>query len=221
MLDFEQECPARGRGRPRPRYNFLTFIESWKAATSSVKEKTKKMMDYIDFTVYFRDKRLMKQDAIDRLWYAMLNNLSVRKDQEGMDENGGKGWRLEVVTGDFRYDRESLTYAKEMQGEILKKKNPDEKTIDACFEDLSHDHASHSHSFFKGFRDNTNLSSEGLGSAVQILQGKQEGSKPKAAASSKDAAEPEGSEGLSEGSKGSGKGHRQADSKLRALRANA
>ena len=54
---------------PRSKYNFVILIESRKAESSISREQKKKMMDYIDFVVYHRDKRMMKQEHIDKLWH--------------------------------------------------------------------------------------------------------------------------------------------------------
>ena len=46
------------------------------------------MMDYIDFLVYHREKRLMSQQAIDQLWRQMINDTSLRQDMKGKGSRG-------------------------------------------------------------------------------------------------------------------------------------
>ena len=41
ILDVERTCPARGRGKPRSKYNFMRLIEEWKAETACIKQSKK------------------------------------------------------------------------------------------------------------------------------------------------------------------------------------
>ena len=79
IMDFVQACPGMGRGKPRARYSFASLIESWRAATSITRQTKKRLMDYIDFTVYHMTRRLMTQDKSDKLWYEMVENPRVKR----------------------------------------------------------------------------------------------------------------------------------------------
>ena len=38
ILDFEASCPARGRGRPRSKYNWAVMLEEWAATSKHAKD---------------------------------------------------------------------------------------------------------------------------------------------------------------------------------------
>ena len=153
ILDFERACPARGRGRPRAKYSFAMLIESWKAETKQSKEKKKKWMDYIDFTVFQKEKRLKTQEQADRLWFALLDNPAVSRDMGGLDADGKADVRLLIVKGDYETESESLAYAKEMQCELEKKRKVTEKDVDKMFDDLSTGHMPKDDVFFAEFAE--------------------------------------------------------------------
>ena len=141
-----------GRGKPRARCSFASLIESWRAATSITRQTKKRMMDYIDFTVYHMTRRLMTQDKSDKLWYVMVENPRVKKDKRGMNADGEPDWRVEVTKGDYCLEDESLTYAKEMNGELSKKRNATEADVDSMFNQLSSGHAKFEDEFFQDFQ---------------------------------------------------------------------
>jgi hypothetical protein len=74
------------------------------------KQSNLKMMDYIDFTVYQTNKRLKTQEQSDTLWYAMLDNQQVKRDNYCLDAEGNAHWRVEVSLGDYRTEAESLSF---------------------------------------------------------------------------------------------------------------
>jgi hypothetical protein len=68
-----------------------------------------------------------------------------------MNTDGEPDWRVEVTKGDYCLEDESLTYAKEMNGELSKKRNATQVDVDSMFNQLSSGHAKIEDEFFQDF----------------------------------------------------------------------
>lgn len=151
ILDFERQCPARGRGKPRTKFGFAALIEEWKAESKMENSKKRKMMDYIDFTVYMTTKRLKSAEQSDKLWFLYMDDPNVKKDKEGTDADGNPDWRVEVAKGDYRLETEALTHGKRMELEIQRKRAPNEQVVDGMFDQVTTRHMDFDHAYFREF----------------------------------------------------------------------
>ena len=153
ILDYEQSCPSRGRGKARAKYPWAALVEEWRASTSEQQQKKRKMMDFVDFVVHFTTKRMKSNEEAQALWYSYMADPSVRKDKKGLSGDGEADWRVEVVKGDYRNNNEELTYSKVASAELQKVRKPSEMQIDEMMNLATTDHPGLDHHYFQEFRE--------------------------------------------------------------------